>query len=183
MAARYSMSAFRGLGDRLAIEGAPHHVVLSMLCPDILSFDHAMLRCGYCSSGPVEIGEDVPLTVELDRSSPVPLYYQLAQAIEAAIRDGELAPGDRFENELALAKRLTCPGSSFDILNSIREYSSDRPCSLLGKRISRPSLVVTCKLNCRHVPSCVEIWRSPSAMCSGLPSVDCPSVTCSMVGG
>lgn len=47
------------------------------------------------------------LTVELDRSSPVPLYYQLAQAIEAAIRDGDLAPGDRFENELALAKRLT----------------------------------------------------------------------------
>jgi len=49
----------------------------------------------------------VPLSVELDRSSPVPLYYQLAQAIEAAIRDGDLAPGDRFENELALAKRLT----------------------------------------------------------------------------
>lgn len=47
------------------------------------------------------------LTVELDRSSPVPLYYQLAQAIEAAIHSGELAPGDRFENELALAKRLT----------------------------------------------------------------------------
>ena len=47
------------------------------------------------------------MTVELDRSSPVPLYYQLAQAIEAAIRDGELSPGDRFENELALAKRLT----------------------------------------------------------------------------
>jgi DNA-binding GntR family transcriptional regulator len=49
----------------------------------------------------------VPLSVQLDRSSPVPLYYQLAQAIEAAIRDGDLAPGDRFENELALAKRLT----------------------------------------------------------------------------
>ncbi len=45
-----------------------------------------------------EIGVDVPLAVELDRSSPVPpLYYQLAQAIEAAIRSGELAPGDRFE--------------------------------------------------------------------------------------
>lgn len=49
----------------------------------------------------------MPVAVELDRSSPVPLYYQLAQAIEAAIRDGDLAPGDRFENELALAKRLT----------------------------------------------------------------------------
>lgn len=47
------------------------------------------------------------LAVALDRSSPVPLYYQLAQAIEAAIRDGELSPGDRFENELALAQRLT----------------------------------------------------------------------------
>ncbi len=53
-----------------------------------------------------EIGVDVPLAVELDRSSPVPLYYQLAQAIEAAIRSGELAPGDRFENELSLAGRL-----------------------------------------------------------------------------
>ena len=58
-------------------------------------------------AGKLEIGADVPLTVEIDRSSPVPLYYQLAQAIEAAIRDGELAPGDRFENELALAKRLS----------------------------------------------------------------------------
>ncbi|MGU3431646.1 GntR family transcriptional regulator [Actinomycetes bacterium M1A6_2h] len=46
------------------------------------------------------------LAVELDRSSPVPLYYQLAQAIEGSILDGTLAPGDRFENELALAKRL-----------------------------------------------------------------------------
>lgn len=48
----------------------------------------------------------MPLAVVLDRSSPVPLYHQLAEAIEAAIRDGQLAPGDRFENELALAKRL-----------------------------------------------------------------------------
>ena len=48
----------------------------------------------------------MPLAVELDRSSPVPLYYQLAQAIEASIRNGDLAPGDRFENELALASRL-----------------------------------------------------------------------------
>src|SRR5689334_16257736 len=66
------------------------------------------MRCYYSATvlvGP-EIGDSVPLSVELDRSSPVPLYYQLAQAIEAAIRDGQLKPGDRFENELALAKRL-----------------------------------------------------------------------------
>lgn len=49
----------------------------------------------------------MPLTVELDRSSVIPLYYQLAQAIEAAIRNGEWKPGERFENELAMGRRLT----------------------------------------------------------------------------
>ncbi|MCV7354384.1 GntR family transcriptional regulator [Mycolicibacterium fluoranthenivorans] len=47
------------------------------------------------------------LTVELDRSSPIPLYFQVAQVFEKAIIDGELKPGDRFENELALASRLS----------------------------------------------------------------------------
>ena len=46
------------------------------------------------------------VSVVLERSSPVPLYFQVAQAFEKAILDGELRPGDRFENELALAKRL-----------------------------------------------------------------------------
>ena len=46
------------------------------------------------------------LSVEIERSSPVPLYFQVAQAFEKAILEGELKPGDRFENELALAKRL-----------------------------------------------------------------------------
>ena len=46
------------------------------------------------------------LDVVLDRTSPVPLYHQLAQAIEAAINDGTLSPGDRLENELALTARL-----------------------------------------------------------------------------
>ncbi len=46
------------------------------------------------------------LSIELDRSSPVPLYFQVSQAFEKAILDGELKPGDRFENELALADRL-----------------------------------------------------------------------------
>jgi DNA-binding GntR family transcriptional regulator len=46
------------------------------------------------------------LPIEIERSSPVPLYFQVAQAFEKAIVDGHLKPGDRFENELALAKRL-----------------------------------------------------------------------------
>ena len=46
------------------------------------------------------------LDVTLERNSPVPLYYQLAQYIEHAITVGDLAPGDRIENELSLTSRL-----------------------------------------------------------------------------
>jgi GntR family transcriptional regulator len=53
---------------------------------------------------------DAPVARELDitleRNSPVPLYYQLAQSIEHAITTGTLAPGDRLENELSLTSRL-----------------------------------------------------------------------------
>jgi DNA-binding GntR family transcriptional regulator len=45
------------------------------------------------------------LTVDLDRSSPVPLYFQVSRQIEAAIEAGQLAPGDRLENEISLADR------------------------------------------------------------------------------
>ena len=48
----------------------------------------------------------VELDVPLDRASPVPLYHQLAMALEAAIHDGRLRPGDRLENELAMTSRL-----------------------------------------------------------------------------
>lgn len=41
----------------------------------------------------------------LDRSSPVPLYFQVAQHLESAIERGDLDVGDRLENEVALAER------------------------------------------------------------------------------
>jgi DNA-binding GntR family transcriptional regulator len=46
------------------------------------------------------------LRIDLDRSSPVPLYHQMAKAIEKDIETGTLAPGQRLENEIALAGRL-----------------------------------------------------------------------------
>lgn len=51
----------------------------------------------------VRVGE---LTVTVDRSSPVPLYYQVAQQFEHAIRSGTLMPGTRLDNEIQLAERL-----------------------------------------------------------------------------
>lgn len=46
------------------------------------------------------------LDITLERNSPVPLYYQLAQSIEEAINSGQLAAGDRLENEVSMTKRL-----------------------------------------------------------------------------
>ncbi|MFG2126807.1 GntR family transcriptional regulator [Streptomyces sp. NPDC048751] len=42
----------------------------------------------------------------LDRGSPVPLYYQLAQQLESAIEHGALAPGNLLGNEIDLSVRL-----------------------------------------------------------------------------
>src|ERR687890_1315261 len=46
------------------------------------------------------------LPIEIDRSSPVPLYHQLAEQLSASIASGILQPGDPFENEVAVAERL-----------------------------------------------------------------------------
>jgi DNA-binding GntR family transcriptional regulator len=45
------------------------------------------------------------VSVVLDRSSPIPLYFQVAGQIEAAIERGELRPGHRLDNEVDLAFR------------------------------------------------------------------------------
>jgi DNA-binding GntR family transcriptional regulator len=45
------------------------------------------------------------LPLHVDRSSPVPLYFQVAQQIEQAIERGELGPGSRLDNEIQLADR------------------------------------------------------------------------------
>ncbi len=44
--------------------------------------------------------------VVVNRSSPVPLYFQVAEQIERAIHDGHLVPGDRIANEVSLADQL-----------------------------------------------------------------------------
>jgi DNA-binding GntR family transcriptional regulator len=46
------------------------------------------------------------LRLGVDRASPVPLYFQLARQLEAAIEEGALAPGSLLGNEIELAARL-----------------------------------------------------------------------------
>lgn len=43
---------------------------------------------------------------DLDRTGPVPLYFQLAENLEGAIRDGSIPPGTRLESELVIADKL-----------------------------------------------------------------------------
>lgn len=42
----------------------------------------------------------------LDRNSPIPLYFQIAENLKQAIDDGMLKPGERLDNELDLTERL-----------------------------------------------------------------------------
>jgi DNA-binding GntR family transcriptional regulator len=44
--------------------------------------------------------------IRIDRSSPVPLYFQVARRLEELIVSGEMAPGSRLENEITLADQL-----------------------------------------------------------------------------
>ncbi|MCP2636024.1 GntR family transcriptional regulator [Microbacterium sp. HD4P20] len=46
------------------------------------------------------------LFVDLDRTGPVPLYFQVSSRLESAIRSGRIAPGARLENEIAIGQRL-----------------------------------------------------------------------------
>jgi DNA-binding GntR family transcriptional regulator len=47
-----------------------------------------------------------PASIAIDRTSPVPLYYQVAQEMERAIESGKLKPGTRLDNEIAMADQL-----------------------------------------------------------------------------
>jgi DNA-binding GntR family transcriptional regulator len=42
----------------------------------------------------------------LDRNSPIPLYFQIAEHLKQSIEDGMLKPGERLDNELDLTERL-----------------------------------------------------------------------------
>ena len=45
--------------------------------------------------------------IEIDRSSPVPLYFQISRSIEEAVDRGDLTPGERLPNEIEFAALLS----------------------------------------------------------------------------
>lgn len=45
--------------------------------------------------------------IEIDRSSPVPLYFQISRRLEEAVDSGDLLPGERLPNEIDFAESLS----------------------------------------------------------------------------
>lgn len=64
-----------------------------------------------------------PLPISLDRASPVPLYFQVAQQIESMIDQGELPPGSRLDNEIQLADQT---GLSRPTMRQAIQYLVDK---------------------------------------------------------
>jgi GntR family transcriptional regulator len=67
--------------------------------------------------------ESVARAITLDRNSPIPLYYQVAQQLEQSIEGGALTPGMRLANEVELADLL---GLSRPTMRKAMEYLVDK---------------------------------------------------------
>jgi DNA-binding GntR family transcriptional regulator len=80
--------------------------------------------------------------VSIDRSSPVPLYFQLAQHLEAEIRSGGLPVGTRLENEVALAREL---GLSRPTVRAAFGYLAER--GMVARKRGYGTVVTREKLN------------------------------------
>ncbi|MWA14536.1 UTRA domain-containing protein [Streptomyces sp. BA2] len=91
---------------------SPHPAILSILCPDNRTSElPVIIPCDYArhvpkSAAKPAVDPTVSLQLGVDRSSPVPLYFQLSQQLEAAIERGALTPGTLLGNEIELAGRL-----------------------------------------------------------------------------
>jgi DNA-binding GntR family transcriptional regulator len=69
-----------------------------------------------------EVSRGIP-QIAIDRASPVPLYFQVAQHLEQLIEQGEVPPGTQLENEIVLAEQL---GLSRPTMRRAIEYLVDR---------------------------------------------------------
>ena len=77
----------------------------------------------------------------IDRFSPVPLYYQVAKHMEAAIESGELPAGTMLDNEAQIAQRV---GLSRPTMRQAMQYLSDKGLITrrrgVGTRVTQPKV-------------------------------------------
>jgi GntR family transcriptional regulator len=79
--------------------------------------------------------------ISIDRGSPVPLYFQVAQYLERAIEDGRMPPGTRLDNEILLAEQL---GLSRPTLRRAMQHLVDKGLLVrrrgVGTRVVQPKV-------------------------------------------
>lgn len=80
--------------------------------------------------------------IVLDRESPVPLYFQLAQHLETEIQSGNLDSGDRLENEVKIAEDL---GLSRPTVRAAFGYLVDK--GLVSRRRGHGTIVTRGKVS------------------------------------
>src|SRR5690606_15067728 len=76
--------------------------------------------------------------ITIDRSSPVPLYFQFAQQLQHLIESGVLTPGTRLENEISLADRF---GLSRPTMRQAMQHLVDK--GLLSRKRGVGTRVIT----------------------------------------
>ena len=88
---------------------------------------------------------------EVERTSPIPLWFQVAQHLEGAIADGTLPQGALLENEIAMAARL---GVSRPTMRRAMEQLVDRGLVVrrrgIGTRVVRPKVLRPLELTSLH---------------------------------
>ncbi|MGL5811594.1 MAG: GntR family transcriptional regulator [Nocardioides sp.] len=86
-------------------------------------------------------GDAVISSLRVDRNSPIPLYFQVAQHLERGITGGHIPPGSLFENEIQLAVRL---GISRPTMRRAMQHLADRGLIVrrrgIGTRVVQPKV-------------------------------------------
>jgi DNA-binding GntR family transcriptional regulator len=129
--------------------------------------------------------EEVPVTgpdIAVDRSSPVPLYFQVAEQFAAAIQRGELVPGDRLDSELQLADRL---GLSRPTVRQAIQHLVNKGLIVrrrgVGTQVVRGEIRRAVELTSLH-DDLVRAGQQPSTSVLELATVACPTEVATALG-
>jgi DNA-binding GntR family transcriptional regulator len=113
--------------------------------------------------------------IVLDRTSPIPLYYQVALHLEQAIESGGLVPGTRFENELELADQL---GLSRPTMRRAMQHLVDKGLLVrrrgVGTRVVSPKVRRSLELTSLH-DDLIRDGQRPSTKLLALNQVPAPA--------
>jgi DNA-binding GntR family transcriptional regulator len=102
-------------------------------------------------SAPAHSLDDVLAAFVIDRGSPIPLWFQVAQHLEHSIASGTLPQGALLDNEIVMAKRL---GVSRPTLRRAMEQLVDRGLIVrrrgIGTRVVQPKVRRPLELTSLH---------------------------------